>query len=82
MSALDELRKKEKLSDIEECIIWAVKTDRDKEDAISELAALRARVEKLEAERNAIAKHIHVTLDDGTAPDNLADHVQLLMFRW
>ena len=35
----------------------------------------------LRDERNAIAKSIRVTLDDGTAPDNLADHVELLMLQ-
>ena len=41
MSALDELKAKVKTSYIEECIIWALKTDAYKTAAISELAAIR-----------------------------------------
>ena len=40
-----------------------------------------AEIKSLKAERDAIAKSISVTLDDGTAPDNLADHVELLMLQ-
>ena len=42
MSQIDKLKEKEKTSYIEECIIWALKTDADKTAAISELAALRS----------------------------------------
>ncbi len=42
MSALDELKAKVKTSYIEECIIWALKTDADKTAAIAELSALRS----------------------------------------
>ena len=42
MSALDELKAKVKTSYIEECIIWALKTDTDKTAAISELNSLRS----------------------------------------
>ena len=40
---------------------------------------LRSEVASLRAERQRIADAIKVHLDDGTAPDNLADHVQLAM---
>lgn len=92
MSALDKLIRKPtaKLTHIEYAIkqsyaygsaAIAEPAADDLANIDAELAALRARVEKLEAERNAIAKHIRVTLDDGTAPDNLVDHVQLLMLQ-
>ena len=42
MNALDELKSKIKTSYIEECIIWALKTDAYKTAAISELNSLRS----------------------------------------
>lgn len=44
-----------------------------------QLAAKDAEIARLRDERNTIARHIRITLDDGTAPDNLADHVLLAM---
>jgi hypothetical protein len=49
--------------------------------AAAELAALQARVEAAEAERRDIAKSIKVSLADGSAPDNLAACVSLLMIQ-
>ena len=71
MSALKDLLNRynegDKLTDLETLIITA----RD-EKAAEELAIMKE-------ERNKIAKHIRVTLDDGTAPDNLVDHVLFVM---
>jgi len=55
------------------------------DNAAAELASLREKAEAerdaLKEERNKIAKHIRMTLDDGTAPSNLVDHVLLLMLQ-
>jgi hypothetical protein len=48
----------------------------DKDAVIFEL---RADLAAMQAEREKIANSIHVHADDGNAPDNLADHVQLLV---
>ena len=49
MSKLIELKNKENNSPIEECIIWAIKTDETKEKAAADLAALREAGEKMKA---------------------------------
>ena len=51
------------------------------DNAAAELAALRDRAEKAEGKLNKIAEEIRITLDDGTAPDNIVDCVQLLMIQ-
>jgi len=47
MSKLIELKNKENNSPIEECIIWAIKTDETKEKAAADLVALREAGEKM-----------------------------------
>lgn len=50
-------------------------------EAVAEYAALRAELAAKDVALNRIAKAIRITLDDGSAPDNLADHVELLMLQ-
>jgi len=80
---LNKYNNREPLSALESIVIIS-----KSREAAAELASLRERAEKAEAERDAlkeernkIAKHIRVTLDDGTAPSNLVDHVLLLMLQ-
>ena len=47
----------------------------------AELAALREMAEKAGGKLNKIAEAIRITLDDGTAPDNIVDCVQFLMIQ-
>mgnify|MGYP001369090542 CR=1 FL=1 len=49
--------------------------------AAAELAAMQARIEWLENERKRISDSIKVKTDAGEVPDNLADHVSLLMLQ-
>ena len=73
---LNKYNNREPLSALESIVIIS-----KSREAAAELASLRERAEKAEGKLNKIAEAIRITLDDGTAPDNIVDCVQLLMIQ-
>ena len=82
MSALDELKAKVKTSYIEECIIWALKTDAYKTAAISELNSLRSERDALKVALEYIRNYDNyasdgdVYIEDGNSYTHVSNYAE------